>query len=369
LNSGTIPEDDLAWALAGMDDEGLVGRVTALLMAADEAFWLADLRSRTVWVSRNMQVSLGHSRASIGSALEAWRDLVHPDDRPRVVRAARSAIVSGAPTWLSELRVRRADGTYALVRVRATVLRDADGGPVALAGSVADLTERVGEAAELQRRTDQLLEGSARMHDEETRRRFIERAVDEVVWEWDVPSGTVAFSENLATLFGYGPEQIDGTLGWWEERLHPDDQAGTRHSLAMHLADELEEWVGIYRFRRSDGAYVWVRDRGYLERYASGDPWRMVGSMRILDERRDDQLIADPRRVRLTPRQSEVLHGVRGGYSNKQIASELGIGEQSVKEHVSRLLQKFAASNRAALVEASWRAELAPDRGPPAVSG
>lgn len=52
---------------------------------------------------------------------------------------------------------------------------------------------------------------------------------------------------------------------------------------------------------------------------------------------------------RLTPRQIEVLHLVARGCTNKEIARSLGVGEQSAKEHVSRLLRRFDAPNRAAL--------------------
>ena len=46
------------------------------------------------------------------------------------------------------------------------------------------------------------------------------------------------------------------------------------------------------------------------------------------------------------------------GYENKEIAAALGIVEQSVKTHVSALLQKFAVPNRAALAETATRLDL-----------
>lgn len=56
---------------------------------------------------------------------------------------------------------------------------------------------------------------------------------------------------------------------------------------------------------------------------------------------------------RLTDRQSAILELVAAGKGNKEIAFELGISEQAVKEHVSRLLQRFAVTNRAALGDAA----------------
>lgn len=55
---------------------------------------------------------------------------------------------------------------------------------------------------------------------------------------------------------------------------------------------------------------------------------------------------------RLTDRQAAILEYVTEGLENKEIARILGISEQGVKEHVSRLLHRLDAPNRAGLAEA-----------------
>lgn len=62
--------------------------------------------------------------------------------------------------------------------------------------------------------------------------------------------------------------------------------------------------------------------------------------------------------LHLTPREREVLALVLRGAQNKEIASQLGQSEQSVKEHVSDLLRKFGVPNRAALGEAGAHLDL-----------
>lgn len=56
---------------------------------------------------------------------------------------------------------------------------------------------------------------------------------------------------------------------------------------------------------------------------------------------------------RLTDRQAAILELVSDGLANKEIARQLGISEQAVKEHVSALLRILAAPNRAALGDAA----------------
>jgi two-component system, NarL family, response regulator LiaR len=55
---------------------------------------------------------------------------------------------------------------------------------------------------------------------------------------------------------------------------------------------------------------------------------------------------AVPRHSELTVREREVLRLVVEGLANKQIAQRLGIGEKTIKTHVSRLLAKLGVSDR-----------------------
>ena len=52
----------------------------------------------------------------------------------------------------------------------------------------------------------------------------------------------------------------------------------------------------------------------------------------------------------LTPRQHVILRNVARGKTNKDIAAQLGISEQGVKVHISRLLERYGAENRVELV-------------------
>jgi DNA-binding CsgD family transcriptional regulator len=56
----------------------------------------------------------------------------------------------------------------------------------------------------------------------------------------------------------------------------------------------------------------------------------------------------------LTPRQTEVLAEVVVGLTNKEIAAELACEEGTVEVHVSKLLKKSGAGNRAGLIARLW---------------
>ncbi|MGY0788815.1 helix-turn-helix domain-containing protein [Azospirillum argentinense] len=68
----------------------------------------------------------------------------------------------------------------------------------------------------------------------------------------------------------------------------------------------------------------------------------------------------------LTARQRGVLQRLREGKSNRVIAQELGISENTAKVHVRGILRALGASNRAEAVRKAWR--LADPTAPQALS-
>lgn len=60
--------------------------------------------------------------------------------------------------------------------------------------------------------------------------------------------------------------------------------------------------------------------------------------------------VSDPRRLGLTPREFEVLRWLVQGKGNKDIARRLGIEEQTVKNHLRPVFQKFGVARRAELI-------------------
>jgi DNA-binding CsgD family transcriptional regulator len=71
----------------------------------------------------------------------------------------------------------------------------------------------------------------------------------------------------------------------------------------------------------------------------------------------------------LTPKQQVILRNVARGKTNKDIAAELGISEQGVKVHVSRLLERYGAENRVELVNITRAWPEADENGVADLSG
>jgi len=120
-----------------------------------DAVWDWDLLTdRIVWGERGDGV-FGANRHAFGTSAAWWYERVHADDRERVVGGMHEAIARGADSWTDEYRFRRADGGYARVRDRATIMRDEAGDAVRMVGALLDTTEPT--------RTDLLARGQSRL--------------------------------------------------------------------------------------------------------------------------------------------------------------------------------------------------------------
>ena len=93
-----------------------------------------------------------------------------------------------------------------------------------------------------------------------------------------------------------------------------------------------------------------------------GQVWVPAGA----GDRRGAEAAMAERVVNLTPQQMRVFAGMAEGKLNKQIAWEMAISEQTVKDHVSVILRKLGASNRTQAILLASQLALRPPPAPEA---
>lgn len=99
------------------------------------------------------------------------------------------------------------------------------------------------------------------------------------VWDWDVPSGRVEFSDGFKTMLGFPPDAPWHDVRDWSDRVHPDDLPGVMACVEDHLSGRTATYSYEHRIECADGNWKWVLDRGLLlTRDARGAPLRMLGS-------------------------------------------------------------------------------------------
>ncbi|RFA26816.1 hypothetical protein CAI21_16170 [Alkalilimnicola ehrlichii] len=122
--------------------------------------------------------------------------------------------------------------------------------------------------------------------DSDQRLRLISRATNDIIWDWDIETGWLAWNDAVASQLGYTPEEMGHSLGAWEALIHPDDRKRVVDSLHMAVEKGEDGWHEEYRLRKRDGSYATFMDRGYIARDQSGKSCRMIGSLLDVTERR-----------------------------------------------------------------------------------
>ncbi|CAO4144037.1 PAS domain S-box protein [Methylorubrum aminovorans] len=203
---------------------------------------------------------------------------LHPEDRARTDAAVQAALDPAGP-GLFDATYRTVVGddageVIAWVAARGTLVVERDGAirrAHRLVGTVRDVTaERTAQAA---------------IAATEERYRLVTRATNDAIWDWDLAADHVLWNEALQAAYGWAPEAVEPTGRWWLDHVHPEDRAGVEADIHRIIAGEGHDWHHEYRFRRADGSYADVLDRGSMVRGPGGTPLRMIGAMLDLTER------------------------------------------------------------------------------------
>jgi len=123
-----------------------------------------------------------------------------------------------------------------------------------------------------------------KLRQSEERFRLASKAANDAVWDLDLIQGTVHWNEAYTALFGRPASE--NNLQWWIEHLHPADRDRAVSALNAALDSQELTLAFEYRFLRADGQWADVYDRAYIARDETGKPYRLVGAMQDLTERK-----------------------------------------------------------------------------------
>jgi PAS domain S-box-containing protein len=115
-------------------------RFRAVTQATHDLVFDLDLQSGIIWFNEALQTEYGYRKA-VDTTFEWFKSHIHPDDSPEVEKQISKLLKSKQKAWQAEYRLRKADGSYTVVRNRSIVLRDSSGKPERLIGSFLDITE------------------------------------------------------------------------------------------------------------------------------------------------------------------------------------------------------------------------------------
>lgn len=125
-----------------------------------------------------------------------------------------------------------------------------------------------------------------KLRQSEKRFQIVARATNDSVWDWDLQKNQISWNESVQNMFGYSPNELEGDADLWYAHIHPEDRNKIIRDIHTVIDSPSQTWSNEYRFRRADGSYAYIFDRGYVVRDRAGKPLRMIGAMMDIGDRK-----------------------------------------------------------------------------------
>ena len=244
-------------------------RFRLIANATSDAIWDWNLVNNEVWWSDSFYHLFGFTAADTFIQNNSFRiQNIHPDDRQEVQRIIYDAINNASQQWTVSYRFKKADGTYAIILDKGSVVQDEFGTPYRVLGSMMDITDAEATAQQLKQKNHELHQ----LIEEFT---FVTDFMPQMVWATQPDGYHDFFNKRWYDFTGMNYEQTKDK--GWSQLLHPDDYERSwqvwKESLVTGKHYETE-----YRMRRSDGEYRWLLARALPLRDEQGNILKWFGT-------------------------------------------------------------------------------------------
>lgn len=237
------------------------------LDASGLGWWTWDIATDAVtWSAASYRIH-GMVPGQFALTGAAFFALVHPSDRERAEATVRAAM-DQRTQYECEFRILRPGGEAAWVMHRGRGRYAADGQPLGMIGTIADISAS--------KRTEQAMQAAL-------------EASAAGTFHWDMRSDSLHWDAALDRLFGLPPGEAVQSLAQFIALVHPEDRAGVI-ARCERCRTEGSHFDMEFRIIRPDGSLRWLYDRGRTFRDPEGRPATMTGACVDITHRKGTEL-------------------------------------------------------------------------------
>lgn len=199
--------------------------------------------------------------------------------------------------------VRRSIVEIPPIHNNSKVVVDIRYGPIYSNGEIIGVVINVRDVTETKIKEEELLRTNERFF-------YAAKATNDAIWDWDIQCNKVfRVGDGLRNIFGYDKDEAAKDDDFWINRVHPDDLRSmiSKREQILNHTDELY-WEDEYRFKKADGAYAYVFDKGYIIRDEKGTPIRMIGTTQDISQQKETEALLLELNNRLKRRAEELAN-------------------------------------------------------------
>ncbi|MBS1525016.1 MAG: PAS domain S-box protein [Bacteroidetes bacterium] len=198
-------------------------------------------------------------------------DFIYPEDLEMTLKMVAS-VMAGNEVTNNENRYVRKDGS--LVPLMWSARWDPD--DRVRYGIARDATERKKSEAALQSSNERF--------------EYVTKATSDIIWDWNLETNEVYYSGNIEYLFGHKSGSNRDNLPFYFEHVHPDDRERVVLYPDQVKYGTMVNWSQEYRFKKANGEYAFVLDKGIVIRDKDGVGLRMIGAMQDITLLKENEL-------------------------------------------------------------------------------
>jgi PAS domain S-box-containing protein len=107
---------------------------------------------------------------------------------------------------------------------------------------------------------------------------IILNGLNDGVYDYDVPNGTIEYSPSYQKMLGYTGTELSTIHDDFYSIMHPDDVEAAAEIMRQYLAREIPAYINIFRIRHKKGRWVWIMSRGIGIWDENGQIRRLIGT-------------------------------------------------------------------------------------------
>src|SRR5215831_10062425 len=278
-------------------------RYRAFIEHSSEAIWRYELEQPIpVTLSEDEQIEMLYRLGYLAECNDAMAKMYGYDSAEQIVGArVGDFLIRSDPRNIAFLRAFRRSG-YRLTDVETREV-DRRGNTKYFLNNLVGIEENgvIPRAWGTQRDITEQKRIEMALRESEERLKRITDATQDALWEIDLRTNLLWWSEGARPLFGHSPGELAPGLEDWYNGIHPEDVDRVRLKFEKFMRSGDPHWADEYRFRRADGSYVYIFDQGQTFCDESGIPTRIAGAMSDITERKraEDALRESEERLRL----------------------------------------------------------------------
>lgn len=290
-----------------------------------DGLWDWNIADNRVYFSNQWRRLLGYEVMDEIGVYENWESRIHPDEKDLVLHGLREALDRSDGLFRAEYRLRNRFDQYIWILDRGKVMEwDQAGKALRMIGTITDITER--------KEVEQALV------DSEQRWKFALEGNGDGLWDWNLKTNTVFFSNQWKAMLGYTDTEIPNVLSSWSKLVHPDDIDNVMLLVQDYINGISDSYTSEHRLLCKNGSYKWVLDRGKIIEYDSeGAPLRMIGTHTDINERKqiEQKLVASEKRYQsVVDTQKEMICRFKPDttlvFVNKAYSNMMGLSESEL---------------------------------------